>query len=223
MTRRPSRVQDGVRREYRVLAPVYERIWARYLRVSINRTLARVPLWAGARVLDLGCGTGLLLARIRGRQPDVELEGIELSPAMLARARERLGPSVGLALGSAQGLPHPDDHVDVVTCSSVLHDIAHDHAAVLREWLRVLRPGGTIVITDWDPEHWGTRLRLLALALIGRRPQVHTPHEIADLLAAAGVSRLSRETYTAGGWGLWTVAGINGPRRPAEIDGDAQG
>ena len=151
MTRRPSRVQAAVRREYGILAPVYERIWARYLRASIDRTLDRVPRASGLRVLDVGCGTGLLLDRIRSRQPDVELEGVELSPAMLARARERLGSSATLRVGSAHALPHPDGRFDVLTSSSMLHDVAHDHATVIREWLRVVRPGGTIVVTDWNP------------------------------------------------------------------------
>lgn len=196
-----------MRREYRLLAPIYERIWARYLTTSIARTQDRLPLSAGSRILDVGCGTGQLLAGMRARQPELELHGIELTPAMLRRAADRLGGAAQLQIGCAHDLPWPEDHFDIVTSTNMLHDVAHDHGAVLTEWLRVLRPGGTIAVTDWNPEHRGTRIRARALSLIGRGPTLHRPAEMSTLLADRAVRVRGLQTYSASTWGLWTIDG----------------
>ena len=220
VSRDPGRVEVAIRREYGLLAPVYERVWARYLAASIVHTLDCLPLSAGDRILDVGCGTGLLLAGMRARQAELDLHGIELTPAMLRRADGRLGEAATLRIGSARDLPYPDAHFDIVTSTNMLHDIAHDHADVIGEWGRVLRPGGSIAVTDWDPGHRGTRIRARALSLIGRRPTLHTPEELSELLAEADVRVRGVRAYPAGTWGLWTVHGVRAssaaPDRPGE-------
>ena len=88
--------RDRVRAEYDALASVYDRRWGRYIEASTAATLRRIPLDAGDRLLDIGCGTGLLLGRLVGRSPFRELTGVDLSPGMVAQARTRLPASVRL-------------------------------------------------------------------------------------------------------------------------------
>lgn len=102
---------------------------------------------AHGKVLEVAIGTGRNLSLY---PPDVELTGLDLSPAMLARGRaraSRLGRSVHLELGDAEQLPFSDASFDTVVATLTLCSIPDDVAAV-REMARVLRPGGRLVLLD---------------------------------------------------------------------------
>jgi SAM-dependent methyltransferase len=94
----------------------------------------------GARLLDVGCGTGYNLESLRGRCRGF---GVDLAAEGLAFCRER--GLERLAQASAERLPYPDASFDVVTALDVLEHIDDDLAA-LHEWGRVLRPGGRLVL-----------------------------------------------------------------------------
>lgn len=100
---------------------------------------------AGVEVLEVGCGTGLLLERIATFAR--RAEGVDLSPGMLERARER-GLTVREA--SATSLPYPDESFDV-TCSFKVLAHIEDIRGALREMTRVTRRGGTIVAEFYNP------------------------------------------------------------------------
>ncbi len=204
-----------VRREYALLAPYYDRVWRRYVAATIGRTLARVNLVGDERVLDIGCGTGVLLRALAERYPGAELHGLDLTPQMLERAAKRLEGRASLRCGSATELPYDDDLFDVVVSTNVLHSIPPPHEPILRDWLRALRPGGTFVLTDWRRDHFGTRARVAALATLGRRHyHPHTAEDLIDLLTATGARIDSVDLYRAGSWGLQTIVA----RRARELE-----
>jgi ubiquinone/menaquinone biosynthesis C-methylase UbiE len=102
---------------------------------------------AKARTLEVAIGTGLNLP-FYGEQ--VQLTGIDLSPAMLAIARDRarqLGRTVNLREADALALPFPDAAFDTVVCTFSLCAVPDDHRAVA-EMGRVLRPGGLLLLAD---------------------------------------------------------------------------
>jgi ubiquinone/menaquinone biosynthesis C-methylase UbiE len=102
---------------------------------------------ARGQVLEIAIGTGLNLPFYPA---DVELTGIEISPAMLEIARRRaksLGRQVELVLGDAQALPLSDQCFDTVVCTIALCSIPDDRQAVAEAW-RVLRPGGRFVALE---------------------------------------------------------------------------
>lgn len=113
--------------------------WYAVLRGLVLRELhARVPL--GARVLDVGCGTGGMLARLA----DWQATGIDVSPLAVRCCQQR-----GLTQvieGSVNRLPFADHSFDAVLCLDVLYHRDVDEARALREMQRVLVPGGRIIV-----------------------------------------------------------------------------
>lgn len=104
---------------------------------------------AGLRVLDAGCGSGPLAEALRARGADVS--GFDLSPAMVALARARLGDDADLKVADLGApLPYPDDAFDLVTVSLALHYV-EDWASALAELRRVLTPGGRLTVSIIHP------------------------------------------------------------------------
>lgn len=118
------------------------------------RTLASLSLVGGESVLDVGCGTGLLLEQeALAVGSEGRAEGIDFSDAMLEHARRRctnLG-QVGLQQGSADTLPFEDAVFDALSCTQVLLYVENLDQA-LNEYYRVLKPRARIAIieTDWS-------------------------------------------------------------------------
>ena len=102
-----------------------------------------------SEVADVGTGTGFVAAGIAPRVGRVI--GIDNAPAMLEVARENLrslgASNVDLLIGEVRRLPLEDGSVDAAFANMVLHH-AEDPASMLREMARVVRPGGTVAITD---------------------------------------------------------------------------
>jgi ubiquinone/menaquinone biosynthesis C-methylase UbiE len=100
---------------------------------------------AGGDLLEVGCGTGLLLERLA--RVTRSAKGIDLSPGMLERARNR---GLDVQQGSAVSLPYPDASFDV-TCSFKV--LAHIEAieSALAEMIRVTRPTGVVLAEFYNP------------------------------------------------------------------------
>jgi SAM-dependent methyltransferase len=110
--------------------------------------------------LDVGCGTGVLAARLA--EAGYEVTGIDPSDGMLDQMRAR-APQVRAVTGSGTSLPFPDASFDVALSVAVMHHIAtpEDVRRTLGEMVRVVRPGGRILVWDHNPRnpYWG---RLMA-------------------------------------------------------------
>jgi ubiquinone/menaquinone biosynthesis C-methylase UbiE len=128
-------------------APKYDRQISFFERILFGEGRAWVCSQARGRVLELACGTARNLPFYRG---DIELTGIELSPGMLAIARQRaqeLGHRADLRLGDVQALEFPDESFDTVTCTLGFCTIPDTRAAAA-EAFRVLRPGGQLLLLE---------------------------------------------------------------------------
>jgi ubiquinone/menaquinone biosynthesis C-methylase UbiE len=95
--------------------------------------------------LDAGCGTGRHSAHLAARGHTVI--GVDSSPEMLEQARAKV-PGGEFHVADLHDLPFPDGHVDLVVCALALMHV-RDLEPVLAELVRVLRSGGSLVISDW--------------------------------------------------------------------------
>ncbi|MEV0738681.1 class I SAM-dependent methyltransferase [Streptomyces sp. NPDC050549] len=107
----------------------------------------RMELCPGARVLDLGCGTGRALPALRAHVGDAGLVlGIDLAPAMLTAARREGRAKDGALLpAGACRLPLPTAALDAVFSAGLINHVP-DPATALREWARVTAPDGTLLL-----------------------------------------------------------------------------
>jgi ubiquinone/menaquinone biosynthesis C-methylase UbiE len=144
---------------YRRAARWYDRVFGGLNAGLRGLDLTMFPPRDGMEVLDVGCGTGLQLASYQ--HAGCRVSGIDASPAMLAAARRRLGDTAALRLGDAARLPWPDRAFDLVLASTVLHEMPSGvRVATLGEMRRVLRPGGRVLLTDFEAGPGAARARL---------------------------------------------------------------
>ncbi len=150
-----------VEEAYARWAPIYDLAFAFVMRPGRKALAAATSQLAGdaPRVLDVGVGTGLELPMFA---PTLRLIGVDLSMPMLRRARQRVGMARlhnvdGLLVMDAMRLAFPDGSFDAVVAPYVL-TVVPDPQACLDEWLRVLKPGGEIILVN----HFGAEKGLVA-------------------------------------------------------------
>ncbi len=146
LTRRPAAVV------YDRVAGVYDWYTAPMEALGGRRARQRMLARAHGRVLELGIGTGLNLAYY---PPGVELTGIDISPHMLDRARQRaarLGVTAVLEVADIEALPYPDASFDTVTATCVFCSV-DDPVRGLREAARVVRPDGQVLLYEHVRPH----------------------------------------------------------------------
>ncbi|HEX7121610.1 MAG TPA: class I SAM-dependent methyltransferase [Gemmatimonadaceae bacterium] len=173
--------------------------WATYVeQVGLpifGAALDAAHVTTGTRLLDAGCGAGLLsvLASFRG----AKVTAFDASPGLLAITRQRL-PEADEREGDLESLPFADATFDaVVAVNSVFY--AANMAAAMRELARVARPGGRVVITAWGPPEKCEFLRAVMPALGPLMPPpppgaspphpgaLSQPGALAGVLNAAGL------------------------------------
>lgn len=155
-----------------------------------QRLFAQANIQAGHRILDIGCGTGSLVVELKRRYPEANLTGLDPDARALAIARRKAdqsGVTVQFDQGFSDQLPYPSGSFDRVLSSFMFHHLPEgEKEKTLREVLRVLKPGGSFHLLDFegaDDPHEGH----LARWLHSRRAlQRNSAREIVSLLDEAG-------------------------------------
>ncbi len=139
-----------VRRLFDRAAPRYDATALQRLlyRGAHDAVFAELRAEGSRRVLDVGCGTGILAARIGADAEGPRVVGCDLSMGMLRRAAARVRGA--WVQGDALRLPLRDGGLDAVVTTQAFHFLA-DRRAALAEFRRVLRPGGLLVIAMVNP------------------------------------------------------------------------
>ena len=122
-------------------------------RASCASMHRHLPAGEGLLVVDLGCGPGVSAIELARLRPDIHLVGLDVAWRMLNEAQRRLRQAnvpplrIRLVLGDVTQLPFPGDSIDALTGHSFLYLLPNREAA-LAESLRVLRPGGRLIVME---------------------------------------------------------------------------
>lgn len=175
---------DAMRR--RALAPV-----ARWMEGRNQRAL---------RGLDVGCGTGRLLAFLHEAWPGLRLTGLDLSTPYLEEARRLVGRTARVKLidGAAERLPFDNASLDLVVSSFLLHELPGEvRATALAEMARVVKPDGLVVLVDsiqqGDRPGWDGLLDLFPYYFHEPYYAEYVGGRMESWCAAAGLATVSTE------------------------------
>jgi ubiquinone/menaquinone biosynthesis C-methylase UbiE len=182
---------------FEALSWAYEPVAMRLCRARAWRpaVVAAVAPRPHTRILDLGCGPGTLCRNLARTCPEAEIVGVDPDPGMLERARRAAGAGVHFVVADATALPASppfDRPFDVCVSTLMFHHLGPDEKrAALGEGLRVLAPGGRLVVADWGPPasaagHVAFAVTRLFDGLAVTR--AHADGGFAAMLAAAGVT-----------------------------------
>jgi ubiquinone/menaquinone biosynthesis C-methylase UbiE len=149
----------------------------------VRRLTARFAV-PGGRVLDAGCGTGLNLRHLPAGST-----GIDINPRNIELVRSRL-PNHQVIEGDIEAMPFADDSFETVLCTEVLEHVP-DPAAAIREFRRVLRPGG-VLIGSVPARSLIWKLRFLSSTCPHSEPfhNEYLPHEVREMLDGWNVLHL---------------------------------
>jgi len=202
-----------------------KRTLAEVLAMIDEARLRRVPEQLGhpPRVLDVACGTGVLLRKLLERVPGAEVYGVDASADMLEQAHAALKnqPHVRLEQaevgdGETANLPYAAQTFDLITCTNALHDMP-DPVAVLTGLGRLLAPEGQLVVEDFarrkPPFPWFA-VEWLARRIEGGYVRAYTLGEARSLCMQAGLrvayERAFKVDWLWHGWALRTTAASSG-------------
>jgi ubiquinone/menaquinone biosynthesis C-methylase UbiE len=139
-------------KKFNIWSGTYEDSWLQYLYFDrIHKGVLNLVDGVSAPVdlLDVGCGTGRLLRKIRERWPYAQLIGIDPAEGMVKKARQMM-PDSTFMVSSAESIPLPDTSLDLVFSTTSFHHWS-DQLQGIREIRRVLRPGGQFFLADIAP------------------------------------------------------------------------
>jgi 2-polyprenyl-3-methyl-5-hydroxy-6-metoxy-1,4-benzoquinol methylase len=178
-------------RWYRLLAPLA--YLHPYGRLHVEASAMYLPSsQPGSKVLDVGCGGGYLLARMKSL--GWQGEGTEIDPVALEVARAR---GIPVRLGELADQNYAQDHFDAIHISHVVEHV-HDPMSLVHECHRILKPGGTLVVltpnvASWTHLHFKTDWRGLEPP---RHLHLFSPRTIMQAVAAAGFSLKNSRVLT---------------------------
>ena len=191
----------ALRHSYTLLAPIYDAIVDRATRPIRQISLQRLSYDTRQNILIMGIGTGLDIPYLDQR---ADYSGIDITPAMLSKARQRaqLRPELNIELkqADAMDLPFEDNSFDVVVMHLILA-IVPDSLRALNEASRVVKPGGQILILDKFIKRgqWAPVRRLLSMVM--RHIATKTNVIFEDLLdQCPSVSLVGDYPALANGW-----------------------
>ncbi len=196
--------EDVVKSAYRRWAPVYDATFGKVSTVGRKHVVDVINQRQG-RVLEVGVGTGLSLGDYNAR---LEIVGIDLSPEMLDKARERVANDrlihvTGLHEMDASELAFPDSSFDTVVAMYVM-TVVPDPEKVMRELARVTKPGGEVILVNHFSQEEGVRgwveRRMAPFAeIIGWRPVF----DVSRVMGCKELQMVQRQALRP--WGIFTM------------------
>jgi ubiquinone/menaquinone biosynthesis C-methylase UbiE len=209
----------------------YNTRWLKYNTRTLTETLAMIDFSAlqsikklqgrSPRVLDVACGTGLLLKQLLSQVPDMEIYGLDASADMLAQARAALQDQSSVHLehmriekGMGLNLPYAEDYFDLITCTNALHDMP-EAVTLLAGLGKLLTPDGQLVVEDFSPRQprffWAA-FEWFLQQIEGNKVQAYTKREARSLCEQAGLCVNHEKEFTIDWlWHGWVLSASSKP------------
>jgi ubiquinone/menaquinone biosynthesis C-methylase UbiE len=161
-----------------------------YTEYKVNRVAALEQRNSVSALLDLGCGVGNATVRFRQVYPAANVYGVDVSTESIAVAQKRVANEAmhGADFRTYDGsrLPYGDEQFDIVFMAVVMHHVpVQDRSPLLREVLRVLRPGGRLYIFEHNPHNPITR-KVVRECPFDENAILLTPRECRRLVGSSG-------------------------------------
>ncbi|PIV08806.1 16S rRNA (cytosine(1402)-N(4))-methyltransferase [Candidatus Roizmanbacteria bacterium CG17_big_fil_post_rev_8_21_14_2_50_39_7] len=148
--------------------------------------------------LDVGCGSGILIKNLLALNSNIKLYGLDITPKMVEVAKRKFGnePNVEITLGSAVKMPYQDNTFDYVTCASSFHHHP-DPLQSAKEMVRVLKPGGRLLILDMCIEGLLRKILFKVENVYHNEGKVYrlTNKEMYDLYKKVGLKDIKQSTF----------------------------
>jgi len=184
----------------------YERFMGRWSRILAPQLVAFAGIPDGARVLDVGTGTGALAHALEKSGGATRVVGIDPSEGFIAFARNNAQSSrLSFEVGDAQALKFPDGAFDAAMALLVMNFVP-DHAKAIGEMGRVTRPGGTVSACVWDYDAGMQMLRFFWDEVVALDPAMERRDErhmklsrkgqLGELWKAAGLVEIIEQPLT---------------------------
>ncbi len=203
------RLNHAITRFWSVAAPIYDLPYLQrwVYRPAQDEMVGELRAHGSRRIADIACGTGILATRIHDELDPDEIYGIDMSDGMLEQARAR-SAEVTWRKAPAEQLPFDDGSLDAVVTTTAFHFF--DQPAAMREFHRVLAPGGFAAVATIGPPPLPGVLGRLSLPMSNALAHSPAPAEMRALFDDAGFTltsqrRVDRPVWTRGIWDLITV------------------
>ncbi len=207
-----SKTERLICQEYNRLAPIYDTRWRNYLNGSLSFLLDFADIPSQVSIFDLACGTGELARLILEKNPQQDITGVDVSPAMLSIAKNKLEAysQVRLYNASVTALPFDSQSFDLVICANAFHYFENPQLA-LAEMKRVVKPDGTVIILDWCRDYFLLQvLNSLFRFIDPAYQQCYTQRELEQLLITTGFDVVKNSKVRFGMiWELIAIAAIS--------------
>ncbi len=159
-----------------ILAPVYNRFSKLLFSQIREEIIDRMNFDADDKILDVGGGTGAFLEKILEKEPDIQVFLLDISKSMI----DESNIMDSIVLGKACWNPFSSNSFDYVLCTDALHHFQHKKKSV-KEMMRVVKPGGTIIIFEMDAKSPITKLIKFGEKILGEPSEFFTPEELSSL------------------------------------------
>ncbi|MHB9003704.1 MAG: class I SAM-dependent methyltransferase [Coriobacteriia bacterium] len=167
-------------------APLFGRFADRWDEAGVEQVAGwlRPFVPAGGRLLDVGGGTGAL-ARHMSEALDADVTVLDPTPEMLTYVPD--SDRISAVLGTAESMPFADNEFDALIVTDAFHHF-RDQPGAVREFARVIRPGGGVVVIELDPSGLIMRVIVFGERLLGEPGAFFTPREMCDFMAQQGIA-----------------------------------
>lgn len=198
--------QEGkVRQQYKNLSKIYDAKFSKFLSVVTQKILERANLKPRDKILDIGCGTGELLFKMRAKEPHADFTGVDVSPDMVEQAKKKLGPGVYLDVGTVNHLRYPNNHFNLVTMSGMIHYLDFPTTA-FREVYRITAAGGHVIAVDMASDFMLMKLGYWFRRIFNPSAiHLYSLKEIITLFESTGFTVTHSKVFRAGIFGLYLV------------------